>query len=445
MTKPVCQCACCRESEAETKRELALLSVVLLGALLGIALLIACGPRHTTTTPTPPSGIPQSRAEQECRDLYLQELKREPDVEGGRSCVAALMAGRTGEQQRAILKASPEWAEAHRPPPPIQVVHADGKIFRTAGGTAWRWKGVSAFKLLANYAAGQDILPFLKAYQGFNVLRVWPYVQGPNWKGGDWPTPPNIEQTKAFLAYVAARGWHVELTLLTNADPQKLAWAKGYVQGLASGTRPTNLFLEAGNEPRTHTPIDTAALRSTLAASGFEHSSGDYEESRRFYGTYGTAHTGRSADWPRRAHDLLEYFSGGGPHASTDPAHKVPWVADEPGKPEDVGTNDADWSAYFGGAALMGAAATFHCESNKYGLLPDATERHLAAVALAALNAFPADAPLGGYRRIVESGQAKEARTYVIGNFMVRSQQRGVSAPEPGWTSLDPLGVLWRR
>jgi hypothetical protein len=412
------------------------------------ALVLTLGGCQTVGSPKPqttPAGIPQSRAEAECRDLYLQELHRPADPGGLASCAAALVAGRTGEQQRAILKASPEWVEAHRPPPPVEVVHSDGRIFRTASGQPWRWKGVTAFKLLQLYAAGQDVDQFLDAYKGFNTLRVWPYVVGTTWKGGDWPTPPSGAQAKAFLAYVAARGWHVEFTLLTNADPAKLAWANQFVTDLASGTRPTNLFLEAGNEPRTHTPIDTAALRSTLAASGFEHSSGDYEQSARFYGTYGTAHTDRSADWPRRAHDLLEYFQGKGPHTLTDPAHPVPWVADEPGKPADVGTNDADWSAYFGGAALMGAGATFHCESNKYGLLPDATERHLATVALDALNAFPADAPLGGYRRIVEAGQAKEARTYVIGSSMVRSQQKGPNAPEAGWTPLDALGVLWRR
>jgi hypothetical protein len=52
----------------------------------------------------------------------------------------------------------------------------DGRIFRTADGQPWRWKGISAFALLNRFARGEDISDTLAAYQGFNLLRVWPYV-----------------------------------------------------------------------------------------------------------------------------------------------------------------------------------------------------------------------------------------------------------------------------
>lgn len=323
--------------------------------------------------------------------------------------------------------------------PPILPLRADGGIFRTADGQAWRWKGVSAFRLLDRFARGEDIQPFLDAYRGFNILRVWPYVE---WGAQGWE-PPSADVTRAFLAYVGARGWYVELTALTSDETSRLAWAKTYIAQVGCTD---NLVWEAGNEPTTHKNIDTAALRSVLTTTGCLYSSGDYEDSSRFYGSFGTAHTARTDDFPRRAHDLLEYWQGGGPNTPADPPHRVPWVADEPAKPADVPhATDGDWLAYFGGASVMGAGATWHCETCKYAQLPTSDEARIAALALQALNAFPADAPLGGYRRLVEHDQPQEARTYAVGPFMVRSQQHGTSAPEPGWTAIDGNGVLWKR
>jgi hypothetical protein len=437
---PPCLCACCLEQEAATRQEVALLAAVLVGLLLaGIALaLTSCGPVSKPTPPVPPVGISQSRAEQECKDLYLQELKRAADTGGLASCALALVAGRTGEQQRAILKASPEWAEAHKPPPPVEVVHADGRIFRTASGAAWRWKGVSAFKLLALYAAGQDIEPFLTAYKGYNVLRVWPYVQGSGWGARGWDAP-SVAQTKAFLTYVGQRGWTVELTLLTDDSPAKLAWANAFVRDLAAAPRPANVLVEIGNEPETHKHIDTAALRSTLDASGFVYASGNYEVSAHAFGHYLVAHTSRDAEWPRRAHDCLDYFQGGGPNTPADPPHHVPCVLDEPAKPQDVPYSADDARAYFGAASLMASGGTWHCETCKYGDLPTPQERELAAAALEGLNAFPADAPLGPYSRPVESS----LRTYAIGPYMVRV--RPTTPSVAGWTRIGESSVLWRR
>jgi hypothetical protein len=93
----------------------------------------------------------------------------------------------------------------------------------------------------------------------------------------------------------------------------------------------------------------------------------------------------------------------------------------------------------------MGGGGLVHLETNKYGQRPTDQERPCIAAALEGLSAFPADAPLGSYRRIVEPGQSQDARTYVVGNCMVRCQQLGTAAPEPGWRPLDPDGILWMR
>lgn len=329
-------------------------------------------------------------------------------------------------------------------PPPVveppaaslQPLHTDGRIFRTADGQPWRWRGVSAFKLLDRFARGEDVSSFLNAYKGYNLLRVWPYVPAKDWGAKAWDAPP-AGVIRDFVQAMGARGFYVELTLLTDDDTGRLAWAKALVPQLGA---PPNLLLEAGNEPTTHKSIDTAALRGVLQASGCLYASGDYEDSARAYGSYGVFHSSRDDQWPRRAHDALEYFAGGGPNAPTDPAHRYPWVADEPAKLQDVGGDRvSDWRAYFGAASLLGAGATFHSETGKYALPPTPEEAQLAAAALEGLNAFPADAPNGPYSRPDDAS----LRTYIVGNSMVRIRPTG-SGPS-GWMAIDRDGILWRR
>lgn len=324
---------------------------------------------------------------------------------------------------------------------PALPVTPAGAIFHRPDGAPWRYRAVSAFRLCRRFADGEDIQPFLDAYRGWNALRVWDYV-GPGWGADAWDacTPA---QWLAFIQHANARGFLVELTLLTDDDPARIEPARRLVRAL--GQVPTlALVLEAGNEPTTHKLIDTHALRGTLESAVFPHSSGDYEDSTRWYGTYYTCHTARTHDWVRRAHDLLEFFTGAGPDQPTHP-HPVPCLGDEPGKLQDVGAIPTEWRAYFGACALLGGGACFHAETGKHARVPTDAERRVAAEALVGLLAFPADAPLGPYRRIVEPGQPEHARTYVVGDCAVRCQQIGVEFPEPGWTPLDADGILWTR
>jgi hypothetical protein len=321
--------------------------------------------------------------------------------------------------------------------PPIGRLTSQGPIW-LSDGQPWRWAGVSAFKLCDRFRRGEDIDPFLAAYQGFNLLRVWDYTPASAWGAAAWDSAPPAVWS-GFLAYVAARGWRVELTLLTDDDPARLAPAQQLVEALFDA-QPTNLLLEAGNEPETHKAIDTAALRGTLEASGFPYVSGNYEDSDRWYGSYYVDHSARDSEWPRRAHNLLEFYAGDGPDKPTHP-HHVPCVEDEPAKWQDVSFRPTDWRAYFGVCALLGAGGTFHSETGKLGQPPTTDEMALAAEALGALRAFPADAPLGPYRRIVDDS----LRTYVVGNHMVRVRPTTRTAPESGWRMLDGDGILWSR
>lgn len=330
----------------------------------------------------------------------------------------------------------------------VHPLSTDRRIF-LAGGQPWRWKGVSAFPLCDRFAHGEDIDAFLEAFARFNLLRVWDYVTWPD-TGWESNTP---DVWLAFLEHVGARGFYVELTLLTDDDFTRIEPAKVLVREFAAG-QPSNLVIEIGNEPRTHKHIDVAALRATCEASGFLFASGNNNVDEPWFGSYLTAHTPRDSEWPRKAHDLLEYYDGGGPGAPSDPAHHVPCVGDEPIRPDEAtpapgqprsqyGVPLTDARAHYGALSLLGGGGTVHCECGKYGTLPQPYEREWIAAALEGLDAFPAAEPNNGYRRIDEHGAT--SRTYVVGNSMVRIRPTTKTAPEPGWTPIDPDGILWRR
>jgi len=123
----------------------------------------------------------------------------------------------------------------------------------------------------------------------------------------------------------------------------------------------------------------------------------------------------------------------------------VPIVSDEPIRPDQAtGDREGDFLAYFATCSILGAGATFHSESGKFGRVPTDDEQRLARLALQGLDAFPADASFGAYRRIDEQGHT--LRTYTVGNrAMVRIRPQTLDAPEPGWVSRDGRGILWMR
>lgn len=311
----------------------------------------------------------------------------------------------------------------------LKRLSANGKIFYV-DGKAWRWKGVTAFGLMDRFAKAENIDDFLNAFEGFNLLRVFYYV---DWPGTGWGIPSD-DAVHRFLDYVAARGFYVELVLLTGPKPQAEAQAI-VTHCFNEFGRHENLLIEEVNEPGVHDKVDPATLTEPVTpviwTDGLTTGSHD--------GLYLTPHTPRDGEWERKGHDLLEYWTGGGPSAPTDPAIKEPAVGDEPAKKEDVGADVRAWRAYFGVCSLLGAGATFHFENGKYGLPPDAMDRRLAAAALEGLNAFPEAAPLGPYSRPEDSS----LRTYVVGNYMVRVRPTSLEGVVPG-TMLDADGILWK-
>ena len=180
----------------------------------------------------------------------------------------------------------------------------DHQIFRQ-DGKPFRYKGVTCFPIGAMWRDGHsdDIDRLMRAFEGFNVFRAFEYV---DWPGTGWASSP-VDVWLELLEHLRVHGWGLELCLLTSDEAFRLPYAQMLAEELGRSS-PTNLLLEAGNEPEVHKNIDTAALRTALEQSGLPYCSGDSGESPRFYGNYLTAHTGRDDEWPRRCHDLFEDF-----------------------------------------------------------------------------------------------------------------------------------------
>lgn len=341
------------------------------------------------------------------------------------------------------------WETFNTPPPAppndLRPLHSSGHYFALPDGTPWRYKGVSSFKLMHRWVAGEDIGPVLMAYAGYNTLRVWPYVNPKDWGADAWDSP-SPDQAVQFVQTMAGLGWRVEFTCLTDSDPARITQAKAFIAAFKAANL-TSLFLEAANEPEVQhdgVKINTAALRPDLEASGYPYASGDYVDiNGRWYGSYLTTHTKRDPEWVRRTHDGLDIYNG----APDDPAsrpHHVPILFDEPAKLEDVwGDHVGDWLAYFGSGALFGAGVTFHSATGKLGLPPVGEEVQLAATGLSGLNQYPPDAPNGAYSRVDDN----TLRTYIIGNAMVRMRPTTPNAPQPGWSEcpVEPKHILWTR
>lgn len=309
-------------------------------------------------------------------------------------------------------------------------IHSSRKVW-LEDGQPWRYRGVTAFALLDRYAKGEDVQPFLDAYSGYNVLRVFPYVPRKDWGDHGWDKP-SVSVTHDFLRDMAQRGWRVKMDALTDDDSANLQWAKGFIEDISEEQHP-NLLWAAGNEPSTHKAIDVDKLRAVLAASGAPYSSGRYEEELTYWGSYGLDHPRSSTDWVRGSHGLMEWFEGTGPEIGHQP-YPMPWIVDEMLRPDSpLVRGPDDYLAYGAGCALFGAGCTMHTQSGKWALLPgqfpsgvtgSPLEAECIAAMLKGLTAFPADAPLGAYQHgdaeKVDEQRTGSDRTYRVGPYGVR-------------------------
>ncbi len=319
---------------------------------------------------------------------------------------------------------------------PMSALHVDQHLFRDATNAAVRIKGFSAFPFPSLFAQGTDLMPIIAFFRshGANAARVWPYV---TWPGTGWESPDN-ETIINLVRFLRSNGLYTYLTLFTDSQPpedssqkNRIDWAKVLVQDCQSAGLDSIIF-EIGNEPQINKKIDTHVLKSTLDASGFLYTSGEYDDSAKWFGRFGDAHLPRDIQWCRKGHDLHEYFVGGGPSYPAEPATKTAWFSGEPTKPTeapnapqtdpDTGVTIDKVQDYLADGAccsLLGAGGIFHYEGGKFGRLPQGEEIDCAAAYFQGLNAFPAEmlGP-GSYERIDEHGET--LRTYKKGPYTVR-------------------------
>lgn len=418
--------------------------IATLSSLLPALALVGACVTPKPQLPKPPI-VPSSQI---CIDIWQQELGRMIDDAGLQDCLRQQLDGRTGDEIRARVKTSPEWAEHHAPPPPAQFVPlapitVDGTIFRV-NGQPWVLKGVTAFRLMDRFLKGEDIQPFLDAYRGFNTLFVFCYTPANVWGAASWESPSPV-QVLGFVKEMNLRGWYVEITLLTNKpDAARLDSARAILHMLAAArtASASNVLIRLGNEPAEQNgagnPVyTTTELKSAAEASGFVYDSGFYEANgSTWFGKYISPHTKRDAEWPRRGHDCFDITHGAvdAPALGKKP---VPCVL---GEPEKAGNATADdYEAYCGTGVQFGVGCALHSETGKQARVPTAAEAAVARGALRGLNAFPGNTNTGAYRRIDGDG----LRTYIVGKTMVRIRPNTPNPPLPGYRNIDGSRILW--
>lgn len=299
----------------------------------------------------------------------------------------------------------------------------------------------------------------LESFTGFNVLRIFPYV---DWPDTGWAAPP-VDVARAFVEYVAARGFWTEVCLITNRHPDPRRYVQEWRDALQDLP---GALLEGVNEPDVPTKTDPQEIRDVLSASRCPYTSGDAEQtpggSAAVYGTYLVAHHPRDEEWVRKSKNLLEFYDGGGPFDPSDPPHRVPGISDEPKRPDQTGYNERDHYTHMAIASIMGAGGTFHYSGGKFGQPPDGNEARCRDAALRGLTVFPNDAPnSGGYGKIVESptGETNRdapgsdehtLRSYIKGRYLVRVRPKTLRPAHgetiiEGWKSLDDWGVAFDR
>jgi len=300
---------------------------------------------------------------------------------------------------------------------------AGSRTFRRCDtGARHRSKAITAFPLHAHFAAGIDVRPFLRMVQDeqLNEIRGLLYTPVAFWGANAWAAPP-VTACCDFADLLAEDfGLWWECCYVTDDRPDARTIANQYA-ALLDGC--PNVSHELVNEPAR---LPKAQLLTFDFTPQNPWTNGEYDRKDRIRGTYGNGHEPRDPEWARKAKNLEERFSGGGPDARTDPAFPKPWRSDEPAKPGiDVAPIPDNYLAHAAIASCYGGGC-YHYESGKYGLLPQTADEWACLRAFArGLNAFPLDVADYAYEHQTPWTDADEQatgslRTYRWGPYGVR-------------------------
>lgn len=310
----------------------------------------------------------------------------------------------------------------------LPLLEVTDKHFRINGAIA-RLRGFSGFPLIdvalkdlprdERWVSGWTDL-------GYNYSRTWLYTPRKYWGDTAWDVPPMDEAIDVLRHFGERFGLVFEITITTDDRPDGYDLIAQWTEGLQVLPHVANeLINEAGvKEKLDHIKACNYVAAGTRIWTNGCGGSGDF--TGQFRGNYGVARDKRNpGDWARQPKAQLERWTGGGPDAPTDPAIRVPWLSDEPGKVQDVGTYWPDWRSFYGVASQMEAGAVVHLEAGKHLSELTADEQTARKTAIDAMTFFPDDLfDPGAYRH----GQPEKddeiahgcVRTYGMKNSRVR-------------------------
>jgi hypothetical protein len=271
---------------------------------------------------------------------------------------------------------------------PAPILRIQGTQFVRADGTAFQWRGITAFRLVELVAHGRE--PDAEAYlrwaaaQQITVVRVLAMA-----RVLFRLSPSDAEKAlPRLLERAARRGIVVEVVALADTASYDLDLAT-HVRAVGRICRAQgNCAIEIANEPyhptqsaQVHDRAFLRQLRNEIPRE-IPVSLGTLDdEGELAAGDYITWHSPREGDWPaglREGADLLRRFG-------------KPVVADEPmgAATRTIRGRRDNVPEHFARAAKicreLGLGATFHYESGLQAARPDATERRCLAAWLSAL------------------------------------------------------------
>lgn len=375
----------------------------LLAAAL-LSMLYSCAPIPAPSTPDAATIASWTTT---CRALWQEELGRQIDPPALDDC---LKQHRPAGEQRAILRASAEWAnrqaalaaatQAATLPSGSEHVqlHTNGKRFVREDGTTWRGKGFSDFNLLAKFARGEDIQPILteRIQLGANYVRVFMMLDNV----GHLAPADSLANLSAFLSLLEARGLRAEVVVFADLPTHPAFDQHGYLTQVATilnahgGIHLGELCNECTHPANR---VDYAAFQKPTGPTLWSHGSnlGDGDPYEPVW-DYVSDHPGRNDEWMRRINcrDSPQVIAANAPCLEDEPMGAS--ATDQPGKRS---ANAADFG-YFGGiCGEWSQGCLFHSDSGILSELLGPAEHAAAVSFFAGLNFAPADAPSWPYQR----------------------------------------------
>jgi len=416
--------------------------------IIALALTAACGLQLPPQTPPvvppvvqPPAELPPVpvcaspwAAQQPLIDqVYRELLKREPDPFGRDYYGARLCTGPMDEAAfRADVKASPEYAKLHAPPPvagPLPNLVIKGRQFYDANtGALYVPRWVSGLTLLTKTPEQQEAFLAWAAKTGFNGVRV--FAGALTWAN---QAPESARAALPGLLDRASRhGLVIEVTALTDTITGYDAY--GHVLTLADilkGRR--GVVLELANEigHPTQAPditpermrawgIEIVRPRGILWAVGATLESD--EPINGVYaghgGDYSTAHLDRGRETWNQVRRVREIYA-------IVEAHGAPAINNEPigcSEPGQSGQRWQDPAMFFALGALdraFGVGGVHHSQSGLMATVPleGKVEQACAESYVAAHRAVDAvlNGQVGSYRNVGHDGSPLASARFVEG------------------------------